>query len=156
MRRNTRSLDVSTDAYKQSITWPCQNTIQHQIAQNNRPQIRRPPLYVCSSPLAFHLRPDPSWKHQISLRDASRLHPCSSRTMVVEVVKHSCKAQPPSPNQVFPDVSWAGVRQSGQSGAKRGKARRGAERQGGVWRSETGTKRSGAMWTLFDKMGNNT
>ena len=73
--------------------------------------------------------------------------------MVVEVVKRSGEAQTTFPNQVVHDVSWAGVRQSGQSGAKRGKARRGAERQGGVWRSGTGTKRSGAMWTLFDKMG---
>ena len=77
----------------------------------------------------------------------------------MEVVKRSGEAQTTFPNQVVHDVSWAGVRQSGQSGAKRGKAgqsgaKRGAvPKGGGVWRSEAGTKRGGAMWTLVDKMG---
>ena len=70
----------------------------------------------------------------------------------MEVVKHTGEAQPTSPNQVFLMFRGLGcgkAGKAGQSGAKRGAVPKG----GGGWRSEAGTKRGGAMWTLVDKMG---
>ena len=99
-RQNTHTLDVSTETFKQSITWPCQSVMQYQCFQN-RLSMRHPGIPLCMSapPLRRSIvNPIRAGSTRSCLEMPRNFIPARVRGMVVGLVERTGEAQPISPN----------------------------------------------------------